>query len=113
MRRYLGWEPAEVTSYEYDDEGRVVRAVTVREPEFSAWDRALFLHQWQVEQEPRGKHGLTLAEATDPANRGKFVVEEPTQDFAAEALVAAQKAYEAAADRPPMEALLWRVSKVD
>lgn len=35
-----GREPAEVTEYERDEEGRVVRAVTTREPLYTEQDRA-------------------------------------------------------------------------
>jgi hypothetical protein len=39
-RRWAGWEPAEITTYEYDDAGRLIRATTVREPEWGEVDRA-------------------------------------------------------------------------
>jgi hypothetical protein len=35
-----GWEPATTTTYRYDDQGRLVEAVTVSEPEWSDEDRA-------------------------------------------------------------------------
>lgn len=34
-RRFCGWEPQRVTTYEYDDDGRLIRAVTTTEAE---WD---------------------------------------------------------------------------
>jgi hypothetical protein len=42
-RRFDGWEPTEVTTYEYDEQGRVARATTVREPEWSEQDQFLML----------------------------------------------------------------------
>lgn len=102
-----------MTSYEYDDEGRVVRTVTVREPEFSAYDRALFLDHWQREKEPRGSHGWTIAEATDPENQFKFHVPAPTKDFAAEALHKEQESYKKRFPTADMGSILWRVEKKD
>jgi hypothetical protein len=44
LRRFAdGWEPAEVTEYEYDDAGRLVRSVTRREPEWDEEQRAWML----------------------------------------------------------------------
>lgn len=40
-RRFLGWEPARVTTHEYDAAGRPVRSVTMAEPEWSAEDREM------------------------------------------------------------------------
>lgn len=38
--RWLGSEPAEVTTYEYDDDGRLIRSTTVRESEWDDESRA-------------------------------------------------------------------------
>lgn len=113
MRRYLGWEPAEVTSFEYDDEGRVARAVTVREPEFSAWDRALFLDQWRRDKEPRSSTGWPLSEATDASNQFAFKAAAPTRDYSAQALHIAQEQYKKKNPNADMGSLLWRVEKND
>jgi hypothetical protein len=66
-----GWEPATITEYEYDDDGRLVRSITTREPEFSDEDVALLLaHMADVRD--TGRYGESLAEATsdraDPMN---------------------------------------------
>lgn len=82
MRRLLGWEPAEVTSFEYDDDGRVVKAVTVRESEYSDLDRGWLLHSWEQDHAPRGEHGILMSEATDRANMGEFELSEPVTDYA-------------------------------
>lgn len=59
-----GWEPAEVTRYEYDADGRIVSSVTEREPEWCRADvEALiaFLEMGRV-----GPHGQPMSEATSP-----------------------------------------------
>lgn len=106
--RLLGWEPAEYTTYVYEGD-RLVESVTVREPEFSAWDRALLLGDRARSEIQQGRHGLPISVATDPANRGRFAVPLPTTDFAAEALSRAQDAYRKKYPDAPFDALLWRV----
>lgn len=114
VRKYLGWEPGEVTSFEYDDDGRLLRAITVREPEFSDIDRKWLMDSWEAEQAPRGSHGWLMSEATDPANQGKFFVGPPTLDFAAKAEIEAREdAEKIYKDKIPMGALKFRVEKKD
>jgi hypothetical protein len=100
-----------VTTFEYDESGRMSRAVTVREPEFSAWDRAMFLDLWSRDKEPRGSHGWTIADATNPENQFKFYVPPPTKDFAAEALHREQELYHKRYPSVDMGSVLWRVEK--
>ena len=110
--KLLGREPAEVTSFEYDDDGRMVRAVTVREPEYTFLDRAWLLDSWKQANVPRGSHGWLMSEATDPANQGKFFVGPPTLDFAALAEIKAREdAEKVYKDKIPMGALKFRVEK--
>lgn len=112
VRRFLGWEPGEVTSFEYDDDGRVVRAITVREPEFSDMDRKWLMDSWLADQTPRGSHGWPIAEATDPANQGKFFVGPPAVDFAAKAEIEAhEEAEKIYKGKIPLGALKFRVEK--
>lgn len=66
-----------------------MRAVTVREPEFSADDLAALIVSRRDSLVRRGPHGHPLSEATDPANQFKYYVEHPIQDWA---LTAAQRA---------------------
>jgi len=114
VRRVLGWEPGEVTTFEYDEQGRMVRSVTVREAEFSAWDRALLFESIEAERQPRGSHGWPISAATDPANMGRFKVSEPTTDFAAKALHDAQKAWrDQHGEQAGMDNLLWKVDLSD
>ncbi|RUQ06685.1 hypothetical protein D8M34_06600 [Microbacterium sp. HSID17254] len=110
-RRLFGWEPSTVTTYEYDGSGRVVRAVTVQESEFSDWDVAALLADRAEAAVPRGPHGIPIADATDPANQYKFSVELPTTDFAARALHEAQERYRKQYPDADMGSLLWRVER--
>ena len=105
----LGWEPAEVTTYEYDGAGRVVRAVTVREPEFSHLDRKWLLDSLKRAREPRGSHGWPISEATARENMGRFVVPQPTTDFAKKALVEAQEKASKEHGEDAMKYLLFQV----
>lgn len=105
----MGWEPGEVTKFEYDDAGRIVHAVTVREAEFSAWDRAVLLADRAQALAPRGPHGLLLSETTDPANEGRYTVPLPTVDFAAKKLAAEKKKYAKQWGDESLTGTLWRV----
>lgn len=59
-----------MTTFEYDEQGRVTRSVTVREPEWTAADVSLLLASKHLEH--RDSTGQLLTEATDlganPAN---------------------------------------------
>lgn len=112
--KLLGREPAEVTSFEYDDDGRMVRAVTVREPEYTFLDRAWLLDSWKQANVPRGSHGWPMSVATDPANQGKFFVGLPAVDFAAKAEIEAKEdAEKAYKGKIPLGALKFQVEKRD
>jgi hypothetical protein len=92
LRRLSGWEPAEVTTFEYDGD-RLVRSVTVREGEFDADEVAVLLASRRVEQD-MGSHGVPMSEATDPENAGKFVINDrPRVDYVRLAIQAKQDAY--------------------
>lgn len=63
---------------------------------------------WNAEHEPRGRHGIPIAEATDPDAR--FTVDLPSTDFAQRALDRAKDAYKKQyGDTAEMDSLLWRV----
>lgn len=109
----MGWEPGEVTSFEYDDEGRVVRAVTVREPEFSDWDRAALLADRARDLAPRSRTGILMSEAIDRKNFGRFVVPPPFTDLAAKALDEAQQAWREKHGEKSSDHLVWRVELED
>jgi len=96
----------------------MVAAVTVREAEFSGWDRALFYDLWSREKEPRGPHGLLLSETTDPENqyaydvpRNEKGIPTPATDYAQKALEDAQAEYRSRYPNEPMGSKLWRVRK--
>lgn len=90
-RRLSGWEPAEVTTREYDADGREVRSVTVREAEFSPLDVAALIEARRRQRVRRGPHGYTVADATDPDNQFAFKAGRPVRDWAMVALTTAQK----------------------
>src|SRR5690606_3854254 len=73
LKRWNGWEPHEVTEYEYDDGGRVVRTVTTREPEWDDESRAYVLALAEYERSVCGGCGGWLPETTDPKNEGRYV----------------------------------------
>lgn len=103
-----------MTTFEYDDDGRVTRAITVREPEFSFLDRKWMLDSREADHVPRSSTGWLMSEATDPANQGKFYTPPPTVDFAKLAEIKgkeeAKKIYEG---KIPLDALIHRVEKKD
>lgn len=107
----LGWEPAEVTTYERDEAGAIVRAITVREPEFNSWDRAVLLADVAASKVPRGAHGLPLSETTDPANQFAYEVPNPVMDWAQKALDDQQALYKKQHPNSPMGGLLWKVAR--
>lgn len=107
----MGWEPASITTFEYDESGRLARAVTVREPEFTPWDRAALLTDVADSKVPRGGHGRTISEVTDPDNQFAYEVEPPAMDWAQKKLDEAQAAYKKSNPNADMGALLWRVTK--
>jgi hypothetical protein len=96
----LQWEPAEVTTFEYDDDGRLIRSVTVREAEFSPEDVALLIASRRSERVKRSPTGYTIAEATDPENADAFYVRRnekgvplPKRDYSMIPLLRAQDDY--------------------
>lgn len=109
----MGWEPGEVTTYEYDDGGRLIRSTTVHEAEFSAWDRAVLLADVAASKVPRGRHGLPLHETTDPDNQFAYEVLPPRMDWAQKALDEFQEAYKKANPKASLGALMWKVARRD
>lgn len=110
----MGWEPGEVTTFEYDDDGRMVQAITVREPEFSFLDRRWMLDSREQEQAPRSSTGWLMSVATDPANQGKFFTPPPTVDFAEKAAIEGREEMEKIyKGKIPLGALKLKVEKLD
>lgn len=112
-----GWEPREVTRYEYEGD-RLVGAVLEREPEFSRTDvESLIAH---LEMGRVGRHGQPMAEATsedaNPSNRArKYAYEADVYtDFAQLELDKQQKAFKATyGDDADMSGLVWVVRRVE
>lgn len=113
VRRFYGWEPGEVTTFEWDDDGRMIRAVTVREPEFSEWDRMLLLADHREAHTVRGRHGVPMVEALDPKNQFAFEVPLPSVDWAQKKLNEAQEKYKKAYPSADMDSLHWEVKKLE
>lgn len=109
-----------MTTYEYDDQGRVERSITVRESEFSSWDRAALLTDLSDSKVRRGAHGLPLSETTNPENqfaydvpRSALGVPAPVTDWAQKALDEAQEQYRKLYPDTPLGSKLWRVMRRD
>lgn len=92
-KRLSGWEPAEVTTFEYDDSGRVVRQITVREAEWDRDEEEFLVASRELEADT-GPHGFLMSEAMDPANQFAFEGDPvPAIDFAEKARLDKQDAY--------------------
>lgn len=114
VRKFLGWEPGEVTTFEYDDDGRMVRAITVREPEYSHLDRRWLRDSFEQDSAQRSSTGWLMSEATDPANRYKFYTPPPATDFAKLAEIKGKEEAKAAYEgKIPLDALIHRVEMKD
>lgn len=114
----MGVEPAEITECEYDD-GRLVRAVTRREPEWSAVDRESVLAVLE-RRRMIGPHGHPIDEAmspdADPSSwdaKYKYVVLPPRRDYAQKALTDEQEAYRKKYPDADMSSLKWSVVRVE
>lgn len=80
-----------MTTFEYDADGRMVRAVTVREPEFDDAERALLIAS---RRRVIGDHGIALEDAMNPENQFAFVAPSaPKVDWADKALRDRMDAY--------------------
>lgn len=97
---------------------RLVRSVTVREPEWSDGERAALLNFMAEDRAPRGAHGHLLSDAMspdgDPASWGAgyvWHVPDPSVDFAQQALDRAKDAYQKSYPDADLGSLLWRVEK--
>lgn len=77
LKRWSGWEPRQVTEYEHDEAGRVVRAVSVREVEWDDDERSWMLALAQVKADACPGCGGHLPETTALANDDGYVAGEP------------------------------------
>lgn len=107
-----GWEPAEVTTYEYDGD-RLVRSVTVRESEYDGEQVALLLASRRISADV-GPHGIPMSEATAADGRGKFEgFPVPRIDWAEFARQHAKDHYYAQYPDADRAGHLWGVRRVD
>lgn len=103
-KRFAGWEPATVTEYEYDDDGRLVRSVTTREIEWDDDERAWAIALIEYESDKCPGCGGQLEETTDPKTEGRWKVPYPTRCQRCTALASAQEKYRQTFHP---QALLW------
>lgn len=115
LRRFCGWEPAQVTIPEHDADGRLIRSVTRTEPEWDDGQRLWMLALNQFEAGLCRKCGNDLHESTDVAFT--WVADAPTECMACTSLAKAERRYSEAyqkdpnANTPP-EAWIYTVRKV-
>lgn len=81
-----------MTTFEYDGD-RLVRSVTVREPEFTPAEVALLLASKRAAAE-LNKYGVPWSEAMDPANQFRFKGQKaPRVDWSEKAVLDEKDAY--------------------
>lgn len=102
-----GREPAAVTEYEHDADGRLVRAVTIREPRYTEQDFAELIALDRYRSTLCPLHGGPLDECGTEAADGTFEVPPPIRCRAHELTLIHKAAHKA--DHP--DALLWTVLK--
>ena len=108
MKRFEGWEPAEVTTVTaFDDQGRPAKWVTRREAEWDRGERAWMLGLDYYEATLCRKCGHALHESTDPehdpdnpAASHRYQAEDPTECFACKTLMRSEKKW--AKDNPDL-----------
>ena len=113
---FWGWSPVEVHTPEYDEDGRIIRTVVQREPEFDAEQRDLF-RALEAYEANLNEFGIPLDEATsigaDPGNRKgthTYQVDDPV-DWSKKAV--AQQADKRGIDDPYRGNRVIRVTRVD
>lgn len=96
-----------------DANGDVV-SVTVAEPRFTPWEKALLLAARRARDVPRDSNGVLISDAIDPKNQGKFEVPLPTTNFAKKALHDVQTAWQKDhGEMSGMDYLMWEVRLKD
>lgn len=85
--------------------------MTVTEPRFSTADKEALIASRRAENEPRGSHGWTLAEATDP--KKKWSVSKPKRDYVAQKLHAEQARYQKQYPHEDHSSLLWNARLIE
>ncbi|MFI6813774.1 hypothetical protein ACIBG7_15240 [Nonomuraea sp. NPDC050328] len=83
---WLGRRRVSVTTYEYDGEGRLARAVTRHDPEWLDDDRDWALADYHDQLSRCDKCGLPTDETTGEHNAGRWEAPPPRQCHACEAV---------------------------
>lgn len=98
-----------ITTYEYGKKGRVVRTVSVREPEWDDEQRGwmLALSEYRASLCPCGC-GYLSDETRGAANEDRFTVPPPYRCYARDAMVEAQEAFK----NPRPQAVLWTAQRL-
>lgn len=109
-RRFAGWEPALITTYQHDEGGRIVRSVTTPEPEWDEDDRQLALDLAEYESALCGACGHPLTETTAPENETAYVAGPAVRCHRCTAAERAQSAYQ---DSPQPGALMIPIGRKD
>lgn len=94
-----------MVEYEYDDDGRLIRSVTTREPEWDEQERAWFLALAEFESRPCPNCGRPTSVCTDPASEGRWAVPPPMRCYPTTAILEARKPYDERSPQP--QALLF------
>jgi YD repeat-containing protein len=102
-----GREPAEVTEYEYDEQGRLVRSVTTREPRYTEQDRAELLALAIYREGLCPRCGRPLDVCTAPEDGGPEYVVTWRTCGATRALLEHQRAAYGGKDHVNRAAHLW------
>ncbi len=83
--------------------------MTVRESEYNDRDRALIAASWRADQAPRGRHGILMSEAMDPANQFAYEAVGPREDFAQSAINKAEAELESTRSKDDHRSLSFGV----
>jgi len=115
LSRFYGEEPDTTTTYEYDDDGRLISSVSVRDPEWSDQDRGIAAALFDIEAARCPGCGGDLTETTvETPGRGWDV--EHKKCFRCEALHGVKDTYHKGAKDKSGESdvnrLIWTVEAV-
>lgn len=95
----MGWEPKRVTTFEYDEEDRLIRSVTEVEPEWDDTERAWATALLDVEADTCGGCGQPLSETLRPEAYQGYEAPPPAVCQGCKALHARQRADADAGDK--------------
>ena len=86
LKRFNGWEPSRVTTVERDDDGRIVRTVTVTEPEWDDEERGWMQALDELDGQTCSGCGGWLPETTSLEADGKYHADHPFRCHRCDAL---------------------------